>query len=145
MAEDRSREHGSRWLAQGGLLGVLAVWAVGSVAGLIQRQEPLTCINLRSWSDHDTRYTRMAQRYLPLAEPLRGHRVVGFISGFHHDEGHRMMAQSMLAPTLVIDSAEPAVLVASFGDDGELQRFIKGSPFAVRQRFGDGVAIVERR
>jgi hypothetical protein len=133
-----------RWLAQVIVIGILGLWALGAVGGIIRRDKPLCQLNLRPWSEHHSRFARKAQRYLPLVEPLRGQQVVGFISSFHHEEGQRMMAQSMLAPTLVIDSDQPAILIASFKDDEELGRFIPASPFIIRQRFGQGVAIVER-
>ena len=147
MGEDVSQQGGEQrgGLARGIVVAALALWAISEVVGLIEHGRPLDWVNLRPWSEHDSRFARKGQRYLPLVEPLRGEKIVGFVSSFHHEQGQRMMAQSMLAPTLVIDSDEPAVLVASFKDERELEQFIAASPFVVRQRFGDGVAIVGRR
>ncbi|MGA2501540.1 MAG: hypothetical protein ABSH20_27685 [Tepidisphaeraceae bacterium] len=116
------------------------------VGRTFQETRPLAYLTFAPWQDAGRdRFSEMACRYVPLQPHLRGRRTVGWLSSYDHESGHRMMAQSMLAPTLVIDSDTPEVLIASFEDDARLDAFLRTRRLQVERRFGDGVAIVQRR
>ena len=90
----------------------------------------------------------MAAPFLKLADDLRGEKAVGFVNGYPNLE-QRMMAQSMLAPTLITSDARPPLVIAAFPTDHELDSFLAGpppeesGPLGVRRRFSPGMALLE--
>ncbi len=132
----------------GRILLVLAIVLTGAivVGSTFQDTRPLSYITVAPWQEAgQDRFSKMARRYVLLRPHLRGLKTVGWLSSYDHESGQRMMAQSMLAPTLVIDADTPEILIASFEDDARLDVFLGTRNFHVQRRFGDGVAIVQRR
>jgi hypothetical protein len=86
-------------------------------------------------------------------EPVREHTKhldrIGFASFKDSEHGCLMryyIAQSVLAPTLVVESTEhDDVILASFAEDWRLDDFVATHPFTERARFPGGVAILERK
>ena len=84
-------------------------------------------------------------------EPVRGHVKhldrIGFASFKDSEHGYLMryyIAQSVLAPTLVAESTDHDVVLASFSEDWRLDEFLDTNPFTVHTRFPAGVALLER-
>ena len=130
------------------ILIVLAIVISGVIviARTFREIRPLHYVTFAPWKKTgQERFSQMARRYVPLQPHVRGLKTVGWVSSYDHESGQRMMAQSMLAPTLVIDADTPETLIASFEDDAHLDAFLRTRNFHVDRRFGDGVAIVQRR
>ncbi len=127
-----------------GIFILLTVASGAVIVGQSWRQtRPLEHITFAPWQTAgQDRFSEMARRYAPLRAYLAGIHTIGWISSFDHEEGHRMMAQSLLAPTLVVDSDEPHVLIASFHDEKKLQAFLDAREPAPTRRFGRGVALI---
>ena len=86
--------------------------------------------------------------YEPLRDHLKQYDEIGFASFKDSEYGYLMryyIAQSVLAPTLVVESTDRDVVLASFGEDWRLDEFLATQPFVERARFPGGVAILERR
>src|SRR5688572_29454292 len=112
-------------------------WAAVSVLCTTQRTE--------GGADHLAATARM---YEPVREHLAGVDDIGFASFKDSEHGYLMryyMAQSVLAPTLVVESADRDVVLASFSEDWRLDQFVAEQPFTVRRRFDGGVALLERK
>ena len=85
-------------------------------------------------------------------EPVREHTEhlerMGFASFKDSEHGYLMryyIAQSVLAPTLVVESTEEEIVLASFAEDWRLDDFLATQPFTERARFAGGLAILERK
>ena len=112
-------------------------WAAVSVWRTTQRTE--------GGADHLAATARM---YEPLREHLAGVDEIGFASFKDSEHGYLMryyVAQSVLAPTLVVESVDRDVILASFGEDWRLEQFVAEHPFTLRHRFDGGVALLERK
>ena len=128
------------------LIVLVTLSGVVVVGRSFRDNRPFNRISFAPWQTAgQDRFSKMARRYEPLLPHLRGLKTVGWVSSFGHEKGHRMMAQSMLAPTLVIDSDTPETMIASFEDDVLLDAFLGDGRFDARQRLGNGVAILQRR
>jgi hypothetical protein len=104
-----------------------------------------TFFRSRAPADHLAATTRL---YEPVREHVKPFDEIGFASFKDSEHGYLMryyVAQSVLAPTLVIESAERDVVLASFGEDWRLDDFLATQPFVERARFPGAVAILERR
>jgi hypothetical protein len=112
-------------------------WAAVSTWCTAQRQE------------HGADYlAATARMYEPVREHLEGVDQIGFASFKDSEHGYLMryyVAQSVLAPTLVVESIEHDVVLASFSEDWRLGQFVARHPFTVLQRFDGGVAVLERK
>lgn len=119
------------------LLMCITGWAAFSVWCTAQRDD--------RGADHLAATARM---YEPVRAHLAGVDRIGFASFKDSEHGYLMryyVAQSVLAPTLVVESAERDLVLASFAEDWRLEQFVAEHPFTVRQRFDGGVAILERK
>jgi hypothetical protein len=85
-----------------------------------------------------------ARPYESLRNDLRGVESVGFVPAKPAFEGERMIAQSMLAPTLVVSSADAPLVIAGFETAEELEDFLLSHRFTIRRRVGDGQALLQR-
>jgi hypothetical protein len=119
------------------LLAGIAACAIVTVAGTSQRRE--------TGNEH---LAATARLYEPVREHVKQIDAIGFASFRDSEYGYLMryyVAQSALAPTLVSESTDPDVVLASFGEDWRLEEFLASQPFVERARFPGGVAILERR
>jgi hypothetical protein len=112
-------------------------WAAVSTWCTTQRQE------------HEADYlAATARMYEPVRVHLAGADQIGFASFKDSEHGYLMryyIAQSVLAPTLIVESTAHEFVLASFSEDWRLDEFIAQHRFTVRHRFDGGVAILERK
>ncbi|MFI5379708.1 MAG: hypothetical protein ACHRHE_10450 [Tepidisphaerales bacterium] len=128
------------------LVVLVALSGVVVVGRTFRETDPFHHVGFGAWQETaQDRFSAMARRYVPLRPHLRGLEAVGWLTSYDHEMGHRMMAQSMLAPTLVIDSEAPEIVIASFETNAELDACLLTRSFQVQRRFGEGVAILKRR
>jgi hypothetical protein len=81
---------------------------------------------------------------------VRGTHEVGFVSDPATEwVADRMLIQSLVAPTLVLDpklESSPPVMIASFPDDAGLDAFLAiRADLSARRRLGNGLAVLERK
>jgi hypothetical protein len=92
----------------------------------------------------DVDAARYARPYDSLRDELRGVRSVGFVPAKTRFEGERMIAQSMLVPTLVVSTADAPLVIAGFDTAEELEDFLLSHPFTVREHLEGGKALLQR-
>lgn len=128
------------------LLGVaIALWALLALRSAWHRVEPLRQLHT---PDPALDYAApIARSFQPLRPHVQHLPEVGFVTQ-SPDPNQAMlryyMAQSVLVPTLVVQSPDRPVVIASFEDDTQLDRFLQSHPFTVRHRFGNGLALLDR-
>jgi len=126
----------------------IVLWAVLAVRVYLDRNQPLRQFAAGPWHQAGKdRFSQAARVYLPLRDRLRGVQSVGFVCGGGSEDARTMrhyMAQSMLAPTLVVRWEEQRVVIAAFDNDGQLAQFMLAGPFRLREHFGSGLAILDR-
>jgi hypothetical protein len=130
---------------------VIFLWGGLEVLEQFQRVEPFTQfakppLELRE----DTVALAKVKRFRPFCGALKGNHSVGFISDPATEwVADRMLIQSLVAPTLVLDPklpGEPPLYIAFFADDASLDAFlVNRSDLVARCRLGDGLALLERR
>ena len=89
-----------------------------------------------------------ADIYKPVREHTKHLDRIGFASFKDSEHGYLMryyIAQSVLAPTIIVESTDHDVILASFSEDWRLDDFLATQPFTERARFPGGVAILERK
>jgi len=117
------------------LLCIPACTAI-TVCFALQRNEPTP--------DH---LAATARLYEPVRAHIHDRDQIGFASFKDSEHGYLMryyLAQSVLAPTLVVESTDHDVVLASFSEDWRLDAFLADNPFVERARFPGGIAILER-
>ena len=131
------------------VVGLILLNAIMSVRQMWTWVRPFDRFASRPWPEYGIQpYTVMAAPFLKLADALRGLKAVGFVNGYPNLE-QRMMAQSMLAPTLITSDARPQLVIAAFPTDHELDSFLAGpppeesGPLTIRRRFSPGMALLE--
>lgn len=117
------------------LICIFACAAI-TVCFALQRDEPVP--------DHIAATARL---YEPVRAHVRDLDRIGFASFKDSEHGYQMryyIAQSVLAPTLVVESTDGDIILASFSEDWRLDAFLASGPFVERARFPGGIAILER-
>jgi len=120
---------------------------VGFKAGQIK---PSLQFHQPRWEDGGGSYIeKWARRLIGLREALGAEQSVGFATDWPAWLHGKMLVQSMVAPTVVMDSDQRDLIVGAFEEEDGLQAYIQrrrtqGDRIAVRRRFGQGVAILER-
>jgi hypothetical protein len=133
-----------------GLLGAAIVfWALLSLCAAWHRVGSIGRIRVHFGHDiGDDSVSQVARLYLPLRETLRNISEVGFVTQSQDPDQAMLryyMAQSMLTPTLVVQSSDRPVVITFFDDDSHLEAFLQSHPFAIRQRLAAGLAILDRK
>ena len=137
-----------RWMASVLIRGAVVVCAAMVVVGMWQKTQPVRQFTAQGWGNWgNDRFSQAGRVYPPLRERLGNVKRVGFVCGeLPGDAGELRyyMAQSMLAPTVVERTVEAATVIAIFDSEAELAEFVRDSAFRVRERVGNGVAILDR-
>ena len=119
-----------------GLIGAAIVaWSAISVAGAFTKTRP------------PVDFPSMAERYRPVRDRIAGLERLGFVCEEGDPDRYAFkswLAQSLLAPTLLIQSDEPKIILANFDDEQRLTQYLQSRPLRIRDHFGNGVAILER-
>jgi hypothetical protein len=142
-AKDGSDRMAPRRVAEAAVLVVLA--AAGVWWGFAVYAEATAN---RELSLENRAIVELERRLAPAGAALADVRVVGYLDGRLDDDPARRdrrykMTRYVLAPTLVVNSADGGVVLADFETAESLDAYLATHPFKVWQRFGGGLAILE--
>lgn len=129
-------------------IATVALWCPFYLLAMWRTARPAQHYSLAPWHQAPTNPTAwIASRYLPLRPLVHDHCAIGFVADTQNPDWHarkHYLAQSFLAPTLVIDSTEHEIVLAAFDEDAQLERFLADKRFAVLHRLGPGMALLRR-
>ncbi len=91
----------------------------------------------------------MEQRLAPVKAALTGRSFVGYLQSdpAHHDKFDLLryyVTQYYMAPVVVDQGKDHSVVLVHFESDQTLDQFASDSDYTVTQRFGDGIALIEK-
>ena len=94
-------------------------------------------------------FEERARRFMGLRELVGERETVGFATDRPPWLGTRMMLQSMIAPTVVVESDEQEMVIAAYEDEQKLEGYLsalegKSTGVRVSRRLGQGVAVLQR-
>lgn len=129
-------------LALIGLIAIRALWIVFTFHSVAEphKTKPKT--------DNDF-VAVMEQRLAPVKTALTGHSFVGYLQldsahDYDIDLLRYYVTQYCLAPVVVEAGEDHPVVLVHFESDQTLDQFASDSDYTVKQRFGDGIALIEK-